>query len=67
MGFSYLENINNSLYNDRAKYDTRISTLEEEIKTLSKENDNLQKNYNLIKEKCDNLEENNNSFKKIIK
>ena len=64
--FSYLENINNSLSNDRAKYDTRISTLEEEIKTLSKENDNLQKNYNLIKEKCDNLEENNNSLNKKL-
>ena len=62
--FSYLENINNSLNNDRVKYESRISTLEEEIKSLSKDNSCLLKNYNLIKEKCDNLEENNNSLNK---
>ena len=64
--FSYLENINISLSNDRAKYETRISILEEELKTLSKDNFSLLNNYNLIKEKFNNLEENNNSLNKKI-
>ena len=62
--FCYLENINNSLNNDRIKYESRISTLEEEIKSLSKDNSCLLKNYNMIKEKCNNLEENNLSLNK---